>query len=146
MLLLLIACSRECPAGSAPEPERARQIQELASIQAPMCFRPAESGVQPDGMMLLDSRWSDQALAARAAHLALHEPLHTPLEGRPDCLERAIAQEARARMAELSLRRALAVSEPALAWGHLESEEALADWLTDHPDPAVDGYRVRCEH
>ncbi len=136
-----MGCSPACPSGWAPDPARAGRIAELSAVDAPICFGESESGVRPDGLMLLDRRWSDPALAARAAHLALHEPLQPG----PDCLQRAIAQEGRARMAELELRRSLGVSEPALAWAHLESAGAIEDWLTRHPDPAVDGYRARCE-
>jgi len=98
-------------------------------------------GVRPDGVMLLDASWSDEALAARVAHLRLHQPLRLG----PDCLEQAIEQEATARMAELRVRGASGVESPPLAWGHLSDRAALAAWLRENPDPAVDGYRLRCE-
>lgn len=96
-------------------------------------------GARP-AVMVLDPSWPDDALAARLAHLALH----TPLQPGPDCFDDAVAQEATARMEELRLRRAWGVQAPPLAWGHLDSAQALDGWLRQNPDPAVDGYRARC--
>ena len=107
-----------------------------------MCFGSGEMGVRPDGVILLERSWSDEALAARVAHLRLHEPLQLG----PHCLERAIEQEATARMAEIEVRQALEVESPPLAWGHLRGQATLSAWLRENSDPAVDGYRLRCKN
>jgi hypothetical protein len=143
VVLLLMACSNPCPAGLDADEDRTATLATLAGGETDtVCYGEAEMGRRPDGVIVLDPSWPDDALAARWAHLRLH----TPLEKGPDCLDRAIEEEAHARMAELRLREQLGVTEPVLAWGEVADEAALSAWLRVNPDKAVSGYRLRCEN
>ena len=140
MVLLALSCggTPDCPVGLVSDPPRAGAIASRVDFDGAICFG-AEMGRRPS-VMVLDPSWPDDALSARLAHLALH----TPLQPGPSCLDDAVAQEATVRMEELRLREAWGVESPPLAWSHVESAEELEVWLRENPDPAVDGYRLRC--
>ena len=145
ILLSLLGCADPvaCPEGWATDPDRLGRLAVLGGVAAPgaVCFSVgAEAGVTQAGVALLDPDWPDAALAARLLHLRAHQPLPAP---GPDCLRRALEDEARAWHAELGLRQALGALEApgrppfTRAWLAQPGPAVVAAWLDEHPAGAA---------
>lgn len=114
ILLALLACgSSDCPAGSAPIPAlEARVLARLRPEELPaptgVCFgEDLEPALTASGRLLLDPRWEEAALSARAAHLLLHR--QQGLTPTSDCAAWRTA-EGEARALEGRLRVAAGLS------------------------------------
>lgn len=136
------ATSSVCPTGYAPEATReARLLGVLASAQAmdaavlpippdlarrvaPVCFGPARSlGVLAGERVVLRASASDEELAARLAHLAVH--LEDGIgDGCARGLAAALASEKRARGVEDALRVRLALPPAPEERGETERDYA----------------------
>ena len=160
--------ARACPRGWSPDPARAARLRAalteteavpLLEEEARWCFGPSGPSVVGDGLLYLDARQGDAALAARAAHLLAHvrDGLGEPPPGRPceEWVHEALGAEARAYALELRLREALGAGPAPWAFAEASEGGARAEpiraWLEAHPEggagvgPLARDYRSRCE-
>jgi hypothetical protein len=127
--------SGACPAPFADDATRQARLaailssdpeaRELTRDLAAPCFGPVRSpGVLVDGRPMLDARGSDEALAARLAHLAVH--VRDDLgDGCRAGRARAVASEERARALETRVR-----SRHGLGPAPDETRDAAADYAS----------------
>lgn len=145
VLALLIGCSAPCPPGTGTDPERSTRIHALAGPAPPLCFGPVpDLGVVEGRRLLLEVRASDEALAARVAHLRHHLE---PVERGPGCLDRLRSEEARAWSVEHRLRRRFGLP-PLWPLGSAPSFDEVEHWLIRQDDPVARqlavSHRRRC--
>ena len=114
--LLLSGCAtpERCPAGFASDAERSRRILALIghTESASLCFGSAtDSVVRADGLLMLDVRQQDPALAARVAHLLDHLDKPAPGPG-PDCVKQWMQIEERGRKIEVEWTQRFGIEAP----------------------------------
>jgi len=119
-VIVWLACSTPCPEGAA-DPAREARIEALVGELPPLCF--GGRSVQSGEVLLLEDSEPDEALGAKARHLALHAEQGPDPSG-PDCLEQWMAREEEAWALEADWRRRLGLDEGHGMPATLEAEYA----------------------